>query len=872
MKQVLINSTGALVARVPVPRVEIGGVLVRTRYSLISVGTEIATLLPQPVQPQSASARVQVAGVLARSYLGKAIRDPRKAARRVAGIIAGQARRYLPERESALAAMPVGELRWNKAHATSLQAEGNRVRLVTDGSEFLYQALTQAFDIPEKFGVAVELAGELRGGPICVGLLSGPNGSWIGNWTLEPGRIDEKLVFDAGGSLSAVLVVANAGAGIPVELDLSAVRVEACPAEAGLPHSEMDQQGWGVGYSAAGEVVAVGEGVADIAVGQWVACCGAGKANHAEYISAKRNMVCPVPRGCDLRWAATTTVGTIALQGVRRAQCQLGERVAVIGLGLIGQMTAQMLRAAGCLVIGLDLNAERVERAKSLGMDHGAADADAFRQIVRDLTGGRGVDRTLITAATKSNALINLSMEVTRAKGTVVIVGDIGLAVERAQFYRKEIDLLMSTSYGAGRYDRRYEDDGIDYPFPYVRWTINRNMASYMELIATGRLNIEKLIDRIVPVGDAPQVYRELVDAPVKPLGVLFEYLETAEEARPGRITLRGHRKAQQDVTNYVLVGAGAFGISMLVPQMNKRRDRFFLRGVVSQDPVRGGNFARANNLEILATDISAVLDDPSIQLVVIATRHDQHARQAIAALRAGKHVFVEKPLALSWAQLDEVVQAYSALPEKPLLMVGFNRRFSPAVQRLRKELEERRSPLIINYRINGGYIPLDHWVQGKEGGGRNIGEACHMYDVFRALAGSPVASIQAAPIDPQGTAYLRSDNFCATLTYEDGSVGNLVYTAMGPKTGLPKERIEVFCDGKAYIVDDFKALLQAGAEQPLWESTSADKGHFEQLSRFGDALASGGEAPIPFEEIVETSAAALRVEDLLFSRIAESE
>ena len=854
------------------PLVEPGGVLVRTRYSLISVGTEIATLQPQPVQPQSTAARVQEAGVLARSYLGKAIRDPRKAARRVAGIIAGRVRRYLPEREAAAAAMPVGELRWNKAHATSLQAEGNRVRLVTDGSEFLYQALTQAFDIPEKFGVAVELAGELRGGAICVGLLNGPNGSWIGNWILEPGRIDEKLVFDAGDSRSAVMVVANAGAGKPVELDLSVVRVEACPTEAGKPHSEMDQQGWGVGYSTAGEVVAVGEGVTDIAVGQWVACCGAGKANHAEYISVKRNMVCPVPRGCDPRWAATTTVGTIALQGVRRSQCQLGERVAVIGLGLIGQMTAQMLRAAGCLVIGLDLDAERIERAKSLGMDHGAADADAFRQMVRDMTGGRGVDRTLITAATKSNALINLSMEVTRAKGTVVIVGDIGLAVERAQFYRKEIDLLMSTSYGAGRYDRRYEDDGIDYPFPYVRWTINRNMASYMELIATGRLNIEKLIDRIVPVGDAPQVYRELADAAVKPLGVLFEYPETAEEARPGRITLRGHRKAQQDVTNYVLVGAGAFGTSMLVPQMNKRRDRFFLRGVVSQDAVRGGNFARANNLEILATDLSAVLDDASIHLVVIATRHDQHARQAIAALRAGKHVFVEKPLALSWAQLDEVVQTYSALPDKPLLMVGFNRRFSPAVQRLRKELEERRSPLIINYRINGGYIPLDHWVQGKEGGGRNIGEACHMYDVFRALAGSPVASIQAAPIDPQGTAYLRSDNFCATLTYEDGSVGNLVYTALGPKTGLPKERIEVFCDGKAYIVDDFKALLQAGVEKPLWESTDADKGHFEQLSRFGDALAAGGEAPIPFEEIVETSAAALRVEDLLFSRVAENE
>jgi predicted dehydrogenase/threonine dehydrogenase-like Zn-dependent dehydrogenase len=636
--------------------------------------------------------------------------------------------------------------------------------------------------------------------------------------------------------------------------------------------SERDAQGWAVGYSAAGEVIAVGEGVTDLAAGDLVACAGAGQANHADFINVKRNLVCRIPSGCDLALAASATVGAIALQGVRRAQPQLGEKVCVLGLGLLGQITAQLLRASGCDVVGLDLDPARVERARALGLAHGASDADALRQLVRDVTGGRGADQTIMTAATKSSAVINLAMDVTRAKGRVVIVGDVGLHAQRDVFYRKEIDLLMSTSYGPGRYDPSYEAEGHDYPFAYVRWTENRNMQSYLELIAGGRLDIRPLIDQVTSVEEAPAVYRALADAEGElPLGVVIHYPDETP-GRPDRIdattvVIRGHRKAPAGRINYALVGAGAFGTGMLVPQMDRCGGRYALTAVVSRNAAQGGNFARERGIETLTSTLDDVLRDPAIELVVIATRHGEHAAQVVKALDAGKHVFVEKPLALTWAELSSVARTYAAMAEPPALMVGFNRRFSPSLQLLKERLAGRRSPLMIQYRLNAGYIPLDHWVHGPQGGGRNIGEACHMYDVFRFLTGAPVKAIAAVSIDPGTLAYARNDNFCATVSYQDGSVAALTYTALGPKDGLGKEYITVFCDGDAYVVDDFRKLTRASDGAALWQSGEILKGHFEELSGFANALASG--APlIPFDELVETSSVALEVEDQLFGRI----
>ena len=752
MRQILLNGNGAVVARVPRPIAEPGAVLVRVHYSLISVGTEIAPLRSTLTATDITSVEKGVAYAgLAKHYFTASLKDPRKAAARLAQIARRQA--------AALAPAPA----------------------------------------------------------------PGPH--------------------------------------------TAAAAVQA--------HTELDDQGWNVGYSLAGEVVAVGAGVSDLVPGDLVACAGAGQANHADFVSVKRNLVARLPDGCPVDLAASTTIGSIALQGVRRAAPTLGDRVAVIGLGLIGQITAQLLKSNGCKVIGLDLDPARVERAVALGLDAGTGDAEQFKALVRDLTAGHGADRTIMTAATRSDAVINLAMDVTRRRGAVVIVGDVSLNVQRDVFYKKEIDLLMSTSYGPGRYDASYETDGSDYPYAYVRWTQNRNMQAYLELVASGALQIRPLMDRVITVDEAPAVYKELAKGgQALPMGVLIRYPDDRRELPDPpdatRIALVGHRRAPEGLINYALVGAGAFGIGMLVPQMKKRRDRFFLRGIVSRGSSQSGNFARDNQVEVLATDYQQILADPTFQLVVISTRHDLHAEQVIGGLRAGKHVFVEKPLAISWEGLEQVAGAYRELADPPLLLVGFNRRFSPGVQAIAAATRARRAPLIVNYRINAGYLPPDHWVHGPQGVGRNVGEACHMYDVFRFLTGAPVRTVSATPIDPGSLPYFRNENFCATMGYTDGSVGTLTYTSLGPKAGMGKEYIEVFSDGEAYVLDDFRKVTRASDGSVLWQAGEIDKGHREELSQFGDAIAGGLPSPIAFDELVETTAVSLHVEDLLHGRDGE--
>jgi predicted dehydrogenase/threonine dehydrogenase-like Zn-dependent dehydrogenase len=872
MRQVIMNSAGAVVARVPRPGVDKGSVLVRVHYSLVSVGTELAPLKASLVPSADNASTVEKGAAyaeLATRYFKASLRDPEKAARRIASIARRQMAKMRPTPVPTLSKpVGLGDLSWSKDAAASIELKDGKLQVVTDGSPGNYQASSQEIAIPQGMVPIVRLQGTVHEGAISIGILNETKDRWLGSRNFEAGRIEDFLIFDPGESRSMTIVISSAGAASRVTLDLVDVQMsQSLPG--GLPASELDTQGWGIGYSAAGEVVAVGEGITDLSPGDLVACAGAGQANHADWITVKRNLVCRIPAGVSLSAAASTTIGAIALQGVRRSTPQLGDIMAVVGLGLIGQITVQLLKANGCKVLGLDLDPQRVERARGLGLTDGASDPEAFKQLVRDHTKGFGADRTLLTAATPSNAVINMAMEVTRAKGAVVIVGDVGLNVQRAVFYRKEIDLLMSTSYGPGRYDYAYEVEGRDYPYGYVRWTQNRNMQAYLDLIANGSLNIDALIDRVITVDEAPAGYRALLkdDSP-PPMGVLIRYPDDPRELQEPpdatRITIRGHKPPRPELINYALVGASAFGIAMLVPQMKKCRDRYHLRGVVSRTNPQAGNFARENGVEVLASTIDDVLGDPQFHLVVIATRHHEHADQVVRALQAGKHVFVEKPLAITWEQLDAVTRAYESIEHKPMLMVGFNRRFSPALQQIKQQVAGRRAPLVINYRLNGGYIPLDSWVQGAQGGGRNLGEACHMYDAFRSLTGSPVKSIEATPIDPGTLPYLKNDNFVATIGYEDGSVATLTYTSLGPKTGLGKERIEVFCDGECWVVDDFKKLIKSSDGAVLWNSSEPDKGHFEEMSRMGDSIASGGPAPISFEEIVETTAVALHIEDLL--------
>jgi len=551
MRQLLMNMSGVTVARMPRPAVRRGTVLIHVKYSLVSIGTEIAPLRPTRAVAPDAPAIERIEQNIDRlrllnHYVRASIRDPRKAARRLKQIASHRLQR--------------------------------------------------------------------------------------------PREVVDVVVAAATGTEPAP------------------------PAP-----SDQTDQGWAIGYSVAGEIAAIGEDVHDLAVGDLVAAAGAGQANHADYVAVPRNLVCRIPAGCDPKHAASATVGAIALQGVRRAAPQLGDRICVIGLGLIGQITVQLLKAAGCRVIGLDLDEARVARARRLGLDAGTSGVEQCKTLVRDATGGRGADRTIITAATKSSTLINLGMELTRAKGTVVVVGDIGLHVDRTEFYRKEIDLLISTSYGPGRYDPAYEAEGHDYPYGYVSWTMNRNLQSYLELVADGRVNVEALIDRVVPIADAPAAYTELARAEeALPIGVVIAYPDDQpDDEEPRRLTLGGHRPPPGGLVNYALVGAGAFGTSMLVPQMRKRADRYFLRGIVSRTGTHGSNFARENQVEVLASDLDAILGDPQFQLVVIATRHNEHADQVARSLAAGKHVFVEKPLAISWSELARVVEAYDGRPDQ---------------------------------------------------------------------------------------------------------------------------------------------------------------------------------------------------------------
>jgi predicted dehydrogenase/threonine dehydrogenase-like Zn-dependent dehydrogenase len=874
MRQILLNAAGARVARMPRPAPEPGAVLVRVHYSLVSVGTEIAPLrssFSDAATDRPPLERGAAYVTVASRYFRAALRDPRKAAVRLRDIAARELSRMRPS--SASVPIAIGGRRWSVANpAAVLSRSGDALTIVSDDSPGGYQAVSDAIAIPKGTAPVVRLQGAVVRGAIAVGVLDDTQQHWLASRTYQEGALDDAIVVEPGASTAITVVISTAGAPPPSQVTLVGVDVVMSAGEDAGGAGDLNDKGWNVGYSAAGEVIAVGDGITDLAVGDLVACAGAGQANHADYVLVRRNLVCRVPPACPPMLAASATVGAIALQGVRRAAPQLGEVACVLGLGLIGQLTVQLLRAAGCRVIGLDLSPGRVERAMSLGLDAGASDPESVKRLVRDATVGHGADCTIMTAATKSDAVINLAMETTRRKGRAVIVGDIGLRAERDLFYRKEIDLLMSTSYGPGRYDRRYEDDGIDYPYAYVRWTMNRNMEAYLDLISRGSLKVEPLIDRIVSIEEAPQLYETLAKSESElPIGVVVRYPNDAL-ARGGsevtRIVLRGHRPVPAGPIKWALVGAGSFSTSMLVPQFQRHSQDFFLHAVVSRSASRGGNFAREQRVPVFTSQLDDVLSDPEIGLVVIATRHRDHASQVVRALEAGKHVFVEKPLCLDWAQLEAVVRAYERLDRKPMLMVGFNRRFSPALTKVRELLPVGRGPLMIDYRLNAGYIPLDHWVHGPDGGGRNIGEACHMYDVFRSLAGAPVRALSAHAIDPRSTAYLRNDNFVATAAYEDGTVATLTYTAMGPKA-VGKERIEIFCDGDAYVIEDFKQLVRGSDGTTLWEARDPDKGHATEIGRLVQAVRAG-EAPIPFDELVETTALSLHVEDLLVGRVEE--
>ena len=640
-------------------------------------------------------------------------------------------------------------------------------------------------------------------------------------------------------------------------------------AERGLAHTISHAQGaltsgQPTGYSAAGVVMAVGSEVHDIAVGDRVACAGAQCAHHAEVINVPRNLTVPIPDGLDFDAASTVTLGAIALQGVRRAAPTLGETFVVLGLGILGQLTWQMLKSNGCRVIGTDLSQDRIDLGKRLGMDVGVypEEGASIDQVVR-LTDGIGADGVIITAASPSDAIVSTAFQMCRKKGRVVLVGDVGLQLNRADFYQKELDFLISSSYGPGRYDRRYEEEGLDYPVAFLRWTENRNMAEYLRLLNDRKVVLSPLVEATYSIGEAPVAYERLKTDIKKPLMVLLTYPQQTDQYSPARVVSNPlAQPAGKNRVRIAVVGAGGFAKAMHLPNLKALSELFSVQAVMSRSGHNAVATARQFGAAYSTTDYEAVLKDSDVQAVLIATRHHLHTKMALEALGAGKHVLLEKPMALNRNELASFKQFFSQASgaSGPILLTGFNRRFSPGVRRIAELIANRTNPMVLNYRMNAGHLPPDHWVHGQEGGGRNIGEACHIYDLFTALTGSRVTAVQCQTIRPVTQHYRRQDNFIATMTFEDGSMASLTYTALGTP-GYPKERLEVFFDGKVLFLDDYKRLTITGATAKGVESTSTEKGQKEELERFGRAIQDGGEWPIPLWQQVQATQMSFDVE-----------
>ena len=626
--------------------------------------------------------------------------------------------------------------------------------------------------------------------------------------------------------------------------------------------------GTAVGYSAAGVVVEVAPGVEGIRPGDRVACAGAQCAHHAEVIRVPRNLLTPIPATVSFEEASTVALGAVALQGVRRAAPTLGEHFAVIGLGALGQLTAQLLRANGCTVIGIDLDRTRLELAERLGASATVHtdDGSEVDQVVR-LTGGAGADGVIITAATASNTVVSSAFQMCRRKGRVVLVGDVGLHLNRADLYQKELDFFISCSYGPGRYDSHYEEGGADYPIGYVRWSENRNMAEYLRLIEQRRVVVGALISDTLPVERAAEAYAAL-QSESRPLLTLLSYGSGSTEPSTLAKVVRNPKplSARSGAVGIALVGAGGFAKGVHLPNLYALDKVCQLRAVVSRSGHNAAATARRWGAAYCTTEFEEVLNDPGIDAVIIATRHNLHASMALAALRAGKHVLLEKPLALSAAELDPIVRFFDELPSAdraPILLTGFNRRFSPYARRMREWVASRSNPMILDYRMNAGYLPPDHWTHGPEGGGRNLGEACHIYDLFTFLTGARVERVQVSAIRPSTGHYRVQDNFTASMAFADGSIANLTYTALGSKDHA-KERLEIFCDGKVVSLDDYKSLSIAGAKQRPLRTRLPEKGQKEELEAFARAILDGQRWPIALWEQEQATRIALDVERAL--------
>ncbi len=607
-----------------------------------------------------------------------------------------------------------------------------------------------------------------------------------------------------------------------------------------------------LGYSAAGVVEGVGEEVDGLRAGDRVAIAGAGYANHAEVNYVPKNLVALIPEGVSFEEASYTTVASIALQGVRLARPELGDNVVVVGLGLIGLITVQLLRANGCRVLGIDLDPAKVELGRALGMDEGVVSSqeDPVKAVER-FTRGRGADHTLITAATKSSGPIELAGEITRRKGQVVAVGAVGMEIPRDVYYKKELEVKISMSYGPGRYDIAYEEGGIDYPYDYVRWTEQRNMEAVLDLMARGDLDVRVLTTHRFAFDRALDAYGLIQEGKSPYVGIVLQFdLEKPQEPIVRLQPARPHQPRGKLGVGFV--GAGNYAALHLLPHLQKH-DQVELQGLVTATGLNAQQKADKFGFGYCTTDLSAVLKDEAVDAVFIGTRHSTHADFTVQALEAGKHVFVEKPMVVSEEQLAAVRRAYeSAAAQRPTgLMVGLNRRFAPMVEQLSAALPRGEARQMI-YRVNSGAIPTSTWLhEPEEGGGMLVGEMCHFIDLMQFVAGERPVSVFARALSLGRDDLADSDNLTVVIAFDGGSVGTLCYSTVGDKAA-PKERLEVYGGGAVAVLDDFRVLeVVQGGRRSRTKAANQDKGQRRQLTETVAGFRERGQAPIPFDELV---------------------
>lgn len=598
-----------------------------------------------------------------------------------------------------------------------------------------------------------------------------------------------------------------------------------------------------LGYSSAGTVIGVADDVTEFRVGDKVACAGAGYANHAEVVAVPKNLCVRLEADADLAKACYNTLGAIALQGVRQADMRLGETCAVIGLGLIGQLACLELRASGVNVVGIDVSAAAVKTASEHCADLALTRKDpGIKEKILDYTDGRGVDAVLIAAATSSLDPVNFAGAICRRKGRVVVLGAVPTGFDRdPYYYKKELELRMSCSYGPGRYDLNYEEKGIDYPAAYVRWTEKRNMQAFQQLVHSGRIDLQYLTTHVFKFEDAPKAYDIVLTHSEPFLGIVLEYDTTKEHTERSIETDAAAAAIKSDAPGIAFIGAGSYAQGNLLPNLPaaERAPRIAVMtnsGTTSKRVAEKFHFGRATS------DINDILGDSAVNTVFIATRHDTHASYVAQALAAGKNVYVEKPLCLT---LDELVDIEELTRKNGTgVMIGFNRRFSPFAQMLKKRLGEGKMSML--YRVNAGNIPADHWIQDPTvGGGRILGEVCHFIDLMTYMCGSlPVKVAASAMPDPQGL----NDTVNITIEFANGSTGVVAYYANGPKS-LPKEHFEAYHAGTAGIIEDFRRAEVYGRKSEKMKKANQDKGQPEMMRQFFDALAQG-RLPIPMDQI----------------------